>query len=168
MTQQSEGVTGQMPCSPIELDYLYNEIDKLYHAYARGCGLSDCAYWMLYDLECADGSLPLAQLTTSWSYSKQTINSAIKTLEQQGLVELTFMEGSRRNKTASLTAAGRAFSLDYIVPAIKAEEAAFGELDPAEQRELIRLVRRYVDALDAQITAARAPMRNSDSSEGHP
>lgn len=168
MTQQSEGVTGQVPCSPIELDYLYNEIDKLYHAYARGCGLSDCAYWMLYDLECADGSLPLAQLATSWSYSKQTINSAIKTLEQQGLVELTFMEGSRRNKTASLTAAGRAFSLDYIVPAIKAEEAAFDELDPAEQRELVRLVRRYAAALDAQITAARAPMRNSDSSEGHP
>lgn len=168
MDQHADKVREQEPCAPTELDYLYNEIDKLYHAYARGCGLSDCAYWMLYDLERADGSLPLAQLTASWSYSKQTINSAIKTLEQQGLVELTFMEGSRRNKTATLTAAGKAFSLERIVPAIEAEQAAFDELEPAEQRELIRLVRRYTDALDAQIMAARAPERNADPSEGHP
>ena len=46
-----------------ELDYLYNEIDKLYHVYAHGCGVSDCAYWMLYDLEVAGGELPLAELT---------------------------------------------------------------------------------------------------------
>ena len=27
--------------TPLALDLLYNEVDKLYHAYARGCGLSD-------------------------------------------------------------------------------------------------------------------------------
>ena len=41
--------------TPLALDLLYNEVDKLYHAYARGCGLSDCAYWMLYDIERAGG-----------------------------------------------------------------------------------------------------------------
>ncbi len=142
------------------LDYLYNEIDKLYHVYARGCGVSDCAYWMLYDLEIAGGALPLAELTASWSYSKQTINSALKALKDKGLVDLPYMEGSRKSKQACLTADGRAFSSRHIVPAIRAEERAFSFLAPDEQDELIRLVRRYVDALDAQLAAvegAEAP-----------
>lgn len=139
-----------------QLDYLYNEVDKLYHVYARGCGVSDCAYWMLYDLEVAGGELPLSELTASWSYSKQTINSALKTLAERGLVELSFVPGSRKSKRARLTEAGQVFSRRHILPAIRAEERAFSFLSPAEQEELIRLVRRYTEALDAQLTAVEA------------
>ena len=133
-----------------ELDYLYNEIDKLYHAYAHGCGVSDCAYWMLYDLEVAGGTLPLAQLTTSWSYSKQTINSAIKSLEAKGLIELTFEEGSRKNKVASFTDEGRAFAARYIVPAQQAERRAFCALPPEDRIALLALAREYTQALAAE------------------
>ena len=148
-------VQDQMPeveGDPLELDLLYNEIDKLYHTYARGCGLSDCAYWMLYDLVLAGGELPLARLTTSWSYSKQTINSALKTLQANGLIELSYVEGSRKSKRALLTQAGRAFSEECIAPAIRAERRAFEVLDADEQHTLVRLVRRYADALEEQIS----------------
>ena len=147
-----------------ELDYLYNEIDKLYHVYAHGCGVSDCAYWMLYDLEVAGGALPVAELTQSWSYSKQTINSALKTLRERGLVELPYIEGSRKSKQACLTDAGRAFSAKHIVPAVRAEERAFSFLSGVEQAELIRLVRRYVDALEAQLAAVERASGSSESS----
>ena len=139
---------------PFELDHLYNEIDKLYHQYARGCGLSDCAYWMLYDVTFAGGKAPVQDLTSSWSYSKQTISSALKVLEERGLINLTFAEGSRKSKVASLTAAGAAFSETYIVPAAQAEQRAFTVLSAQEQQELVRLVRRYAEALDEQIRAA--------------
>ena len=132
--------------TPLALDLLYNEVDKLYHAYARGCGLSDCAYWMLYDIERAGGELPLARLTESWSYSKQTINSALKVLQERGLIALTFMEGSRKSKLA-------AFSAERIVPAIRAEERAFSSLTERERSLLVQLVRRYIDALEQQILA---------------
>lgn len=154
MEQHAGKVREQEPCAPTELDYLYNEIDKLYHTFAHGCGISDCAYWMLYGLELGGGSLPVSTLTKTWSYSKQTINSALKALEGRGLVSLTYMEGSRKNKRAELTEAGRAFSEARIVPAIDAEHRAFATLTPEERVELVRLVRRYVDALDAEIGAA--------------
>ena len=154
--------------SPEELDYLYNEIDKLYHTFAHGCGISDCAYWMLYGLELAGGSLPVGTLTKTWSYSKQTINSALKTLEARGLVELTYMEGSRKNKRAELTEAGHVFSEARIVPAIDAEHRAFATLEPEERIELVRLVRRYVDALDVEIGAASACLDDAPAQEGAP
>lgn len=136
---------------PTELDYLYNEIDKLYHAVAHGCGLSDCAYWMLYDIEIAGESALVSKLTSSWSYSKQTINSALKTLETRGLISLEFAEGSRKSKVASFTDAGRTFSAEHLVPAIEAEARAFYALTLEERRDLVRLVRRYADALDEEV-----------------
>ena len=164
LMEPPEGFDPEPAPGALELDHLYNEIDKVYHAYARGCGLSDCAYWMLYDLVLAAGSLPLARLTASWSYSKQTINSAIKVLEQRGLVALDFAEGSRKSKVASLTAEGRVFCRRYIEPAIEAERRAFGSLEPAERRELVRLARRYTDALDAELEVALGAAADPDAS----
>lgn len=142
---------------PADLDYLYNMIDKLYHEYARGCGLSDCAYWMLYDLESAGGAMPQRELAEQWCYSKQTISSALKSLESKGLVALDYEEGSRRSKVVALTDAGRAFSHRRIVPAMEAEKRAFLTLAASERFELLRLVRRYASALEQEIrTSARA------------
>ena len=47
---------------------------------------------------------------------------ALKVLEERGLINLTFAEGSRKSKVASLTVAGAAFSETYIVPAAQAEQ----------------------------------------------
>ena len=134
----------------IELDYLYNTADKLYTQFARSCGLSSCAYWMLYDLELAGGTAPLRRLCESWAYSKQTINSALKTLEARQLIALDFCEGSRKNKVAALTEAGRAFSRRHIVPAMQAERRAFRRLSEPDREQLLALVREYTAALEAE------------------
>lgn len=136
--------------APIELDYLYNSADKLYAQFARSCGLSSCAYWMLYDLERAGGEAPLRRICSTWAYSKQTISSALKVLEARELIDLSYEEGSRKNKVVRLTPTGRAFSDENIVPAHEAEERAFRSLGEADGRELIALVRRYTRALEEQ------------------
>lgn len=136
-----------------ELDQLYNVTDKLYTKFARACGLSSCAYWMVYDLICVGGTAPLTDIVASWAYSKQTINSALKALESQGLIELSFCEGSRRNKQVTLTAKGSRFAEGHIVPAMSAELRAFKTLDSADGAELLRLLRTYIQALEAEFSA---------------
>lgn len=32
------------------MDCLYNETDRLYNGFARSCGLSECAYWVMYEI----------------------------------------------------------------------------------------------------------------------
>ncbi|WP_204214359.1 hypothetical protein [Collinsella sp. An2] len=152
----------QTDAGPRELDYLYSEIERLYHVFAHGCGVSDCAYWMLYDLQVGGGSLPVTTLTTSWAYSKQTINSALKTLEARGLVTLDFVEGSRKSKVATFTDAGRLFAQERIIPAVEAEDRAFATLSIQERKTLVRLVKRYVDALDVEIGAASERIAHAD------
>ena len=138
-----------------EIDVLYRESDKLYYELARDCGLSETAYWIMYALEVSGGSVTQRQIAGDFSYSKQTVNSALKTLEARGLVTLAPAEDDRRTKLVSLTPAGRACADERIRPAIAAEDRAFTSLAPAERAELLRLVRAYASAIDAEIARLR-------------
>ena len=143
-----------------ELAQLYNASDRLYAQFARSCGLSSCAYWMAYELVCAGGEAPLTEITAAWAYSKQTINSALKSLESQGLVTLAFCAGSKKNKRASLTDAGRKFAQEQIEPAMAAEQRAFDAIAPEEGEELLTLLRSYTASLNdefARMTAGDEP-----------
>lgn len=135
------------------LDALYQKTDKIYYEFARGCGLSETAYWILYAVEVSGGSAAQAVIAEEFSYSKQTVNSALKTLEARGLVELRFAEGSRKAKVVTLTPVGRAFSDERIVPAIAAEDRAFSSLTAAERAEFLRLARAYTEAVDRELAA---------------
>ena len=138
-----------------EIDVLYRESDKLYYEIARNCGLSETAYWILYALEVSGGSVTQRQIAEHFSYSKQTVNSALKTLEARGLVALAPADGDRRSKLVSLTGAGRTFANERIRPAISAEDRAFTSLAPEDRAELVRLVRAYPTAIDAELARLR-------------
>lgn len=105
--------------SPVDFDRMLNGLDRIYSEFARACGLSDCAYWMLVDTSAAGGSVAVSRLTSEWFYSKQTINSAIKTLRARGLATLEFAEGSRKNKVVRLTEEGVRFAKALRVASAK-------------------------------------------------
>lgn len=136
-----------------ELDVLYQRVDKVYYEFARGCGLSETAYWILYSVEVSGGALTQAEIAEEFSYSKQTVNSALKSLETRGLVRLEPARG--RSKLVSLTPDGRAFCDRHIAPAIRAEDHAFASLAPQERAELLRLARAYTSAIDRELTSLR-------------
>lgn len=131
----------------VDFDRLLNGLDHIYSEFSRACGLSDCAYWMLVDTSTAGGSIAVSRLTSEWFYSKQTINSAIKTLTARGFATLEFAEGSRKNKVVRLTEAGMRFAEQYALPAQEAEQQAFEVLEPWEQREIMRLIGKFSHAL---------------------
>lgn len=65
----------------------------------------------------------------------------------RGFATLEFAEGSRKNKVVSLTEEGRRFAERYALPALKAEQRAFGALEPCEQREIMRLIGKFSQVL---------------------
>lgn len=156
--------------SSVDFDRMLNGLDRIYSEFARTCGLSDCAYWMLVDTSAAGGSVAVSRLTSEWFYSKQTINSAIKTLRARGLATLEFAEGSRKNKVVRLTEEGVRFAKRYALPAQKAEQQAFEALEPWEQREIMRLVGKFSNVLNEECEAFKrqvaAESETDDKGEG--
>lgn len=151
MGTAGEGTAPQASAWTPSIDQLYRETDRLYYTIARGCGISECAYWVMYAIQEAGGTSTMCEVGERWSYSKQTVNSAVKTLEKKGLVELAFVEGSRKAKRLLFTAAGRELAERSIVPAMAAERRAFASLEASERAELLRLIEKYTRAIDVEI-----------------
>lgn len=141
-----------------DVDVIYRETDRLYYEVARGCGLSTTAFWSLVTIDISGGTSTQAAIVSEYFYSRQTVNSAIKTLERKGLVRISQDEQDRRTKLVSLTEEGREFCREHITPAVDAERRAFDSLTLEERQEFVRLIRAFTDAVDAelgQITRAR-------------
>lgn len=151
--------------SLVDFDRMLNGLDRIYSEFARTCGLSDCAYWMLVDTSTAGGSIAVSRLTSEWFYSKQTINSAIKALTARGFATLEFAEGSRKNKVVSLTEEGRRFAKRYAMPAQGAEQRAFDALEPCEQCEIMRLIGKFSQVLGEECEAFKRQVAAEDQSE---
>lgn len=134
---------------------LYKEQDELYRAAARGFGLSDCAFWVLYALREADRPLTQSDVCAAVYQPKQTVHSALKKLMAEGYLQLT--EGrDRRSKHLVLTEQGEALIRRTVDPVMAAETAAMNTMTETEQTQFLALCRRYNAALRQYLPRAGA------------
>lgn len=138
-----------------EYNTLFRLNNELYHAIALQMGLSDSAFDILYVLDdLGDGCLQKDVCDAS-GMTKQTVNSSVHKLERSGIVELTVERG--RGTHLHLTKAGRSLVEERIRPVMRAEEAAFADMEPEECEELLRLSRKYLDCLRTHIETLSYP-----------
>lgn len=152
----------------IAYNQLHKEMDVAYHNYARSIGLSDTAFWILYSVSEHSGMLTQRELCVEWSYAPQTVNSALKELEKQGLIALQLVPGSRKNKQILLTEAGEGLTLQSIKPLMEAEAAAFSALGSHDTAVLLSATEKHVSILRDEIGKLQLRQNNIGSSEGFP
>lgn len=128
-----------------QVNQTYKEEDELYRRLARYSGLSEAAFWILYTVELVSEPVTQAEVCGYLSLSKQTINSALKQLEQTGHIRLT--DGPGRKKYLQLTETGQALSRRTIGPVLALEERAFLGLTEEERASLLALERKYLSLL---------------------
>lgn len=130
---------------------LHKKMNVLYHDYARTVDLSDAAFWLLYSL--SEHGQPCMQkdLCSAWFYAPQTINSALKSLEERGIIRLEFMSESRKNKQVLFTEAGMQLVEEKIIPIIRAEERSFERLEEWEREQLLSITRKHIEILEEEI-----------------
>ena len=135
----------------IEYNQLFRELDNLYHNYAKSCGLSDSTLWILYSIYEDKEIHTQKDLCESWSYSKQTVNSSMKNLIANGYIKLTALSENRKNKQKVLTESGEELVQRFIAPLMNAEQNAFSRLSSDEQNKFLKLTKKHVDLLQAEI-----------------
>ena len=131
-------------------DRIYNETNLLYHRLARSCGLSDCAFWLLYTLRAEESSMTQTQLCELLSLSKQTVNSALKKLVGQGYLRLEAADGNLKNKQVMLTDRGEELLRRTVDRVFGVENAAGARLTAEERRALLTLSQKLLDAFLAE------------------
>lgn len=148
MAQQTEEMR-------VAFNQLYKQMDELYHAYAKACGVPDTVFWLLYSLY-EGGAYTQHELCQAWHYPPQTVNSALKNMERQGLVALRAVPGNRKSKQVALTAKGQQAMRRLVGPAVRAEQNALQRMGPGQAHELWALTKQYPECLRAELGGAQA------------
>ena len=132
-----------------KINLLTAEIDALYHRAARQLNLTDSTLRVLYMLHESGDACMLTDIYKRSGVSRQTINSAIRSLEQRGIVTLAQANG--KCKRVCVTPDGRAFVRRVIDPLFRAERSAYASWTPAEIDAYVRLTEKYTESFRAQL-----------------
>ena len=130
-------------------NYLSNEIDAVYHEAALKFGLSDSALLILYTI-CSNGNdCLLSDITHLSGVSKQTINSAVRKLEQEEIVYLETFRG--RKKKICLTPKGMDLANRTVRHIVEIENEIFGSWTETERKLYVDLTQRYLSSFREKV-----------------
>ncbi len=128
---------------------LQSEIDTAYHEVAKRFGLSDSTLIILYTICMFGESCPLSEIVHLSAMSKQTVNSALRNMERDGLIVLA--SSSAKTKAVILTEKGKALSERTAIPLMGAEDAVFASWSREDVENYVRLTERFLTDLKKEI-----------------
>lgn len=123
-----------------------SNIDSAYFESTKEQDVKESEIYLMYALD--DGK-PHSQreIVQEWLISKTTLNTIVKQWEREGLLELTAIPGKRRERSISLTEAGRqraTQTLDYLY---RAEERAMEQTFARYSPDFLEAVEFFGEAL---------------------
>lgn len=126
-------------------NYLVGEMNAVYHDISLHLGLSDSAMIILYTI-CDNGdSCLLQEISRRSGVSKQTINSAIRKLEEEGIVYLK--SAGAKNKNVCLTDAGKQLAKHTAIRLIEMENDIFASWEKDDIEKYLELTERFLTSL---------------------
>ena len=129
------------------LNQMYNELDEMYHAVAVAHKISDCALWILYCVRETSAPLTQSEIADAMFINRQSVNSALRKMEEEGYIVLRTKEDNRKNKCILLTEKGERLASVTEDLILRNERAAFERFEKGERAAFMALNRRYVDAV---------------------
>ena len=101
------------------INHLISELEQIYHSYALKYQLSDSEFTILYTLSVEGGECALSDIVLLSGLPKQTVNSAIRKMENEGIVHL--LGNGKRRKNVALTEKGTQKAEESVVKLIEIE-----------------------------------------------
>lgn len=128
---------------------IVTEIDNCYHMAALKMGVSDSVMEILYVMYSWEDGCKQSDIYKSTGTSKQTVNSAIKKMEREGLLKVK--NGQGRNTIILLTEEGKKLQNQCVKPMVDAENEIFDSWTKEEREEFLRLNTLYLEGIKQRI-----------------
>lgn len=131
------------------INALSNDLDAIYHSASKKLGIADSELIVLYEVYQNGGTCPLNDITKNNGISKQTVNSAMRRLEREGIAFLEPYRG--KAKRVALTERGRAYAEKTAGRVFAAECGAFADWTQNEIDTYLALLEKFNLSLRAQL-----------------
>lgn len=125
-------------------NHLITETDAAYHEVSLRLGLSDSVMHILYTI-CDYGEedfCPLQEVCRRTGISKQTINSAIRKLEEEGIVYLE--PAGAKTKNLCLTDKGKSLAACTVMKIIRAENEILSAWSKEDVEKYLELTEKFL------------------------
>jgi len=130
-------------------NYLFGETGAAYHQLYRRLGQSDSSISILYILLENDGSCLLQKICNYTGLSKQTVNSALRKLEQE---EVLYLEAAdSKHKIVHLTEKGMKLANKTAGKVIEIENDIFASWPRETLEQYISLTEKYLLSLKERL-----------------
>lgn len=125
-------------------NYLSAEIGAAYHEMSFRLGLSDSAMQILYTIcDCGqDGVCPLQVICRQTGLPKQTVNSALRKLEAEGMLYLEQL--GAKGKNVCLTDAGKILAKNTALRMIEAENEIWDSWRAEDVEAYLALTEKFL------------------------
>lgn len=130
-------------------NYLSSEIDQVYHTACQRLGMADSAMIVLYTICDHGGSCGIWEICRESGISKQTINSALRKLENENKIYLESVGG--KNKKVCLTKEGEQLAEQTALKLIQAENEVFASWSEEELGIYLNLTEKFLNEMKEKI-----------------
>lgn len=127
------------------INHIMGETNAVYHDIWARMGLSDSVAVILYTLVNLGSIAPLSDITRLTGSPKQTLNSVLRKLERQALVELRTAGG--RKKLVCLTQKGLELAETTVCRVMELENSIFDGWSDMDLTAFVELNQRYLNQL---------------------
>ena len=131
------------------INCLTEDIDSLYHQAAVKLGVSDSVLFVLYMVYTNGEKCLLYDIYKLSGICKQTINSAIRKLENEDIVYLEKQKG--KAKIVCLTDKGKAYTKQNAAKLFEAECNAFSDWSEEEMKLYLSLIEKHNASMRKQV-----------------
>lgn len=135
-----------------EYNGIWKENEDIYRMAAKKLGLSEGTFWILYTLREANREMTQSEVCHAMYEPKQTVNSALKKLERDGIIELLEMK-DKRSKRLHLTEKGEGLARETVDKVIVAEQRALADMKEEEVDAFFELFRTFSKRLRENVKA---------------
>lgn len=124
--------------------------EGLYRDLAKGFGVYDCTFWILYLLRESDRVYTQSEICAILRQPKQSVNTALKNLEKSEMLRLEYANG--KSKNIYLTEAGLIYAQETVDAVFEAEKSAEKALTESEKAMFLELYAKYLSAFEVETT----------------
>lgn len=128
---------------------LWNEIDAAYHEAALKMKVSDSAMIILYTVCAKGGECMIGDITRLTGISKQTVNSSLRKLENDGIIYLE--RADLKKKKICLTEKGKNFVKDTVFKIATIENKIYSSWTAEELDIYFNLTQRFLNDFKNEI-----------------
>lgn len=126
-----------------------SELSCLYHDISVKLGLSDSESMILYLLYDAEEPLTQSEIANATGLSKQTLHSAVRKLEGEGIVTLEKLDA--KSKQLVVTQKGAGIVAQKIRPLIELENRVLASWPKEDQLKFLALIEQFKDQFEHEV-----------------